>query len=86
MVWTSRQSDCIVSGILVTCRELELKVIAEGIETREECLTLQDEGVTLFQGYLFSRPAFQSLPPVPPEVFELVKPRRQHDRKSRYPS
>jgi EAL domain-containing protein (putative c-di-GMP-specific phosphodiesterase class I) len=76
----------IVSGILVTCRELELKVIAEGIETREECLTLQDEGVTLFQGYLFSRPGFQTLPPVPPAVLELVRPRRQHDRKSRYPS
>jgi EAL domain-containing protein (putative c-di-GMP-specific phosphodiesterase class I) len=71
----------IVSGILVTCRELGLKVIAEGIETREECLTLQDEGVTLFQGYLFSRPGFQTLPPVAPEVLELVRPRRRHDRK-----
>jgi EAL domain-containing protein (putative c-di-GMP-specific phosphodiesterase class I) len=71
----------IVCGIIETCRELGLSVIAEGIESREECLALQDEGVRLFQGYLFAKPGFESLPAVPEEVLEQVKPRRTVDRR-----
>ncbi|OIQ73957.1 blue light- and temperature-regulated antirepressor YcgF [mine drainage metagenome] len=62
----------LVFAILSVCRELSIRVIAEGVETREECLTLADEGVTLFQGYLFARPGFESLPLVPDEIFSLV--------------
>ncbi len=39
-------------------------MIAEGIETKDELASLQDLGVTLFQGYLFAKPAFESLPTV----------------------
>jgi EAL domain-containing protein (putative c-di-GMP-specific phosphodiesterase class I) len=42
------------------CEDLDIEVIAEGIETTEERDTLLDLGVDLFQGYLFARPAFQS--------------------------
>ncbi len=73
----------IVHGILETCRELKLGVIAEGIETAEECLVLQDEGVALFQGYLFAKPGFQHLPKVSPDILALVKPRRTGDRRRR---
>lgn len=59
----------LVSGILSVCGELGISVIAEGIETREECLALIDQGVTLFQGYFFARPAFEALPQIPPEVW-----------------
>jgi EAL domain-containing protein (putative c-di-GMP-specific phosphodiesterase class I) len=39
-------------------------MIAEGIETKDELVSLQDLGVTLFQGYLFAKPAFEELPVV----------------------
>ncbi len=54
----------IVRGVLSMCRELGIVVIAEGVETVAECRVLADLGVTLFQGYLFARPAFEQLPPV----------------------
>jgi EAL domain-containing protein (putative c-di-GMP-specific phosphodiesterase class I) len=54
---------------LGVCGELGIDVIAEGIETREECLALADQGVRLFQGYFFARPAFEALPQIPPDVW-----------------
>ena len=69
----------LVFGIISICQALNIKVIAEGIETVEECLTLVDEGVTLFQGYLFARPSLESLPAIPDEIWSLVKTRRVRD-------
>lgn len=37
-------------------KKLGLTVIAEGIETEEQCEFLSLEGCTMVQGYLFSRP------------------------------
>ena len=76
-----RVRRALVFGIISICRELDIKVIAEGIETKEECLTLADEGVTLFQGYFFARPGFECLPAVPGDVWPLVKNRRVKDRR-----
>jgi EAL domain-containing protein (putative c-di-GMP-specific phosphodiesterase class I) len=53
----------IVSGILAICRMLAIRAIAEGVETAAEARVLRDLGVSLMQGYLFAKPAFQSLPP-----------------------
>lgn len=74
-----RVRRAIVHGIMGTCRELNLGVIAEGLETQGECLALQAEGVTLFQGYLFAKPGFEHLPVVSPDVLALIKPRRTAD-------
>ena len=74
-----RVRRAIVHGILETCRELKLGVIAEGIETPAECLVLQDEGIHLFQGYLFAKPGFEHLPPVSPDVITQVRVRRTGD-------
>ena len=46
------------------CREMGIKIIAEGVETVEEARSLRKMGIALFQGYLFARPGFESLPPV----------------------
>ncbi len=78
---SDRVRRALVFGIISICKELDIKVIAEGIETIEECLTLVDEGVTLFQGYLFARPGFESLPIVNAEVWPMVKNRRAKDRR-----
>ncbi|CUB02911.1 EAL domain, c-di-GMP-specific phosphodiesterase class I (or its enzymatically inactive variant) [Marinomonas fungiae] len=39
-------------------------VIAEGIETAAEYEMLKSMGITLFQGYLFAKPAFESIPEI----------------------
>ncbi len=78
---SDRVRRALVFGIISICKELDIKVIAEGIETIEECLTLVDEGVTLFQGYLFARPAFESLPAISEQIWPLVKNRRTKDRR-----
>lgn len=71
-----RVRRAIVSGIVRFCEELQITVVAEGIETPAECLALQDLGIALFQGYLFARPGFESLPAVPAEAWERVALRR----------
>lgn len=55
-------------GILQMAREMDITVIAEGVETAGEYITLRDLGVELFQGYYFARPAFQALAEVPAAV------------------
>lgn len=57
---TSRSRQAIVKGLMQTCRDMGVTVIAEGIETAGERDFLYDAGVRLMQGYLFARPAFQS--------------------------
>jgi EAL domain-containing protein (putative c-di-GMP-specific phosphodiesterase class I) len=44
--------------------DLNITTLAEGIETREEMLWLQDIGIELMQGYLFAKPGFENLPEV----------------------
>ncbi|MDX5363771.1 MAG: EAL domain-containing protein [Pseudazoarcus pumilus] len=58
----------ITRGILQMAREMEIAVIAEGVETAAEYAVLRDLGVELFQGYYFARPAFQALAKVDPAL------------------
>lgn len=53
--------QAIIRGIMRTCFDLGIDVLAEGVETPAEYRWLRDEGVDLFQGYLFARPSFQKL-------------------------
>ncbi len=54
--------QAIVRGVLSVCRDLQIVPIAEGIETRAEFEVLKGLGIDLFQGYLFARPGFETLP------------------------
>lgn len=54
----------IVRGLVATCDELGIGVIAEGVETAEEVEALHALGVNLFQGYFFARPGVGTLPAV----------------------
>ncbi|WP_232522409.1 EAL domain-containing protein [Marinimicrobium alkaliphilum] len=60
----NRVRQAIVRGVISTCQELDIKIIAEGIESKAELDTLRDLGVHLFQGYYFARPEVETLPPV----------------------
>ncbi len=58
------QSDAaIVRTIIALGKSLDLKVIAEGVETKEQRDLLDRDGCTAFQGYMFSCP-------LPSEQFE----------------
>jgi len=56
----SRTRQAIVRATVGMCEELGIKVIGEGVETADECSALFDLGIHLMQGYLFSRPLFES--------------------------
>jgi diguanylate cyclase (GGDEF)-like protein len=50
-------STAIVRAIQVLAQSLGMEVVAEGVETREQCEQLSALGLRLGQGYLFARPA-----------------------------
>ncbi len=55
----------LVSTIIAMARKLRLKVLAEGVETREQFDYLVEQGCDAYQGYLYSRP-------VPADEFESL--------------
>ncbi len=58
-------SRTITETIIVMAHKLGLKVIAEGVETQEQCECLSRAGCDYAQGFLFSRP-------VPADLFETM--------------
>lgn len=54
----------IVRSALDLCSALSIQVIGEGVETQAEVDQLEAMGVHLFQGFVFARPGFESLPAV----------------------
>lgn len=57
---SSRQA--IVRGVIQTCADLGIDIIAKHIETLDEYGWLRNNGIHLFQGNLFAKPAFEQLP------------------------
>ncbi|WP_105884115.1 diguanylate phosphodiesterase [Cronobacter malonaticus] len=56
--------QAIVHGIIRCCAELEITVVAEGVEKVEEWCWLDAAGIKYFQGYLFARPLVNCAPTV----------------------
>ncbi|GMV60006.1 MAG: hypothetical protein AMXMBFR72_30990 [Betaproteobacteria bacterium] len=52
---SSGDNAAIVAAIIAMSRSLKLRVVAEGVETREQMERLVDEGCRLMQGWLFAR-------------------------------
>lgn len=51
-----RRDRAILAAMTAMARALDLKVIAEGVETEAQLAVLREEGCTLFQGFLRSGP------------------------------
>ena len=60
----SHTRQVIVASMVAMCRELGVVPICEGIETEAETAVLRKLGVELMQGYLFAKPAFETLPDI----------------------
>ena len=53
---TGKDGDAFIKAILLIARSLQLRVIAEGIETPGQRDTMRSLGVEMLQGYWFARP------------------------------
>lgn len=60
----SHAKQAIVAGIVGIARQMDIAVLAEGVESEKELDVLRAAGISLFQGYHFAKPAFMSLPSV----------------------
>jgi|TARA_A100001391_G_scaffold143802_1_gene101553 diguanylate cyclase (GGDEF)-like protein len=52
----SKDSAALVESILAVARHMNLQVVAEGVETREQADFLSARGYVVYQGYFFCRP------------------------------
>lgn len=53
--------QAILRAIRRACYDLDIEVIAEGVETAAEYEFLAGQRIRFFQGYLFAKPAFEAL-------------------------
>ncbi|MET0449287.1 MAG: EAL domain-containing protein [Aeromicrobium sp.] len=61
---TNRAGRAVVDGIMTIAQQLDMTVLAEGVETEAEFAVLRSAGIRLFQGFWFAQPQFEALPPV----------------------
>jgi EAL domain-containing protein (putative c-di-GMP-specific phosphodiesterase class I) len=53
---SNKRNKALVTGIIAMARELNLSIIAEGVETETELSILKQLNVDLIQGYLIAKP------------------------------
>jgi EAL domain-containing protein (putative c-di-GMP-specific phosphodiesterase class I) len=56
----SSARQAIIAGIVAMARQMGITVLAEGVETEAEMVTLKAAGIRLFQGYYFAKPALEA--------------------------
>ncbi|WP_312284098.1 EAL domain-containing protein [Candidatus Igneacidithiobacillus taiwanensis] len=60
----NNKAKLIVKNIKNLCDDLNIAVVAEGVETVDELRVLLDLKINLFQGYIFAKPKFEGLPDI----------------------
>ncbi|MBS9478199.1 EAL domain-containing protein [Ancylobacter radicis] len=58
------RQQAILRAVVGLARELDITLVAEGVETLAELRAIRAFGIPLAQGYLFARPALEALPVV----------------------
>lgn len=72
-IHVDRVKQSIFLGIQQMCQHLSIEIVAEGVESKGEYIWLKKAGVELFQGYYFAKPAFESLPKVAVQCFDMAE-------------
>ena len=72
-ITTSRNNAAIVQGIITMAHHMDLLVVAEGIEEREEQQDLVRRNCDLLQGFLFARPMSRDAVAALPEMLPAAK-------------
>nr|WP_276576058.1 bifunctional diguanylate cyclase/phosphodiesterase [Oceanirhabdus seepicola] len=57
---TNLKQKAIVGGIISVAKELDFKVVAEGVEKIEQLEILKEQDCDKIQGYIFSKPLFEN--------------------------
>jgi EAL domain-containing protein (putative c-di-GMP-specific phosphodiesterase class I) len=65
---TSLPRRLIITALLNLAAKMNMRVVAEGVETGAELVALRGCGVRYVQGYLFARPEIEALPSVDPQI------------------
>ena len=68
---SNRARQTIVRRLVDLCRDMDIQVVAEGIETPAERDFLYESGIYLMQGYLFARPQFRSIAEIDPAALDM---------------
>jgi EAL domain-containing protein (putative c-di-GMP-specific phosphodiesterase class I) len=55
-ITSNQKEEAIIDNIIEMAHSLELKVVAEGVETKEQLLVLKERKCDYIQGYYFSKP------------------------------
>lgn len=76
------KKQLLVSNIIKFASKYDIKVLAEGVETKEELKKLIELGVDLIQGFYIARPSEQILQEIPEETRDYII--EQNIRFSRY--
>lgn len=66
---SNRPRQAIVRSLVSLCEDMNIEIIAEGIETAGERDFMHGLGIRLMQGYLFAKPAFQAIAVVTPTAW-----------------
>jgi len=76
------KKQILVSNIIKFASKYDIKVLAEGVETKEELKKLIELGVDFIQGFYIARPSDEILQEIPEEVRDYIV--EQNIRFSRY--
>ena len=68
----NERKQVIVDSMITLARGLGIGVIAEGVETMAEARWLYRRGISLQQGFLYARPAVETLPECPLDLMRAV--------------
>lgn len=52
----NEQSRIIIRAIINMAKELDMKTVAEGVDTPEQCSFLRESGCTMMQAFLYAKP------------------------------
>lgn len=56
----SQSNDSILASLIELIHRLGMKVVAEGVETKEQLDFLKDHGCDFIQGFYFSKPLIKN--------------------------